>query len=70
MILFLRDDSNIVPGLLELHKRDDILLHELRADRAANQVWQFSGAQCDILLDLYPAEFIAATLGLYRDYIV
>ena len=70
MVLFLRHDSDIIPVFLELHERDDILLHKLRAYRAANQVWQFSGAKGDVLLDLHTAEFIAASLGLYRDDIV
>ena len=47
--------ANTVIAFLELKHCDCIILHELRADRPANQGWELPRAHRYVLFNLYDA---------------
>ncbi len=68
--MFLGGDGDSAFALLKLEQSDQVVAHELCADRTTDQGTKLGGAERDILFDLHDAQLIPATLRLDGKYVV
>ena len=68
--MLLRYHLYILPFLLELEERDQVILHLLGSYGPADQRGQLVRTKGNVLLDLYSVQTVISALGLNRHHVV